>query len=180
MILATLSVVSLAAPSVAKGGPMIKIEGVVTNSAGKPQAGVTVAVDRSGAPSTVTDGFGAYRLEIAGGPPIGQLSYSHSNFDYAVVESISGEINQSISKVLYGRGEKRVASAMVDTLGAYEQLLVALIQSEQAERRQRIAVYRREKWLEAVNALPADGAGASAWLDSRKKSLSIELARQMG
>ena len=181
VLLASVSAIPLAASGLAAAQSRFKIEGTVTTSSGRPVPGVVVKIDRPGTPSVSTNASGIYGLGIDGGPPIGQLSYSHTNFDYAVIENLSGDRSQNISKVLYARGEKRPAVAVVDTLGAYEQLLVALLVLPPGQRQSVADDYRKANWIAFLSELPMPDAGeATAWLGSRQKELVNRLQRALG
>lgn len=160
----------------------VRVEGVVTASNGEPLGGVVVQVSRAGvAPVETERHTGRYRIELPSGGPIGKLSYSHSDYDYGVVELLSGTQSHSISKVLYKPGEARPLVAVVDTLGAYEQLAVSLWLAPSDQRQALAAEYRKQEWQARLSKLPIPPGGPQAdWLASRKKQLYALLIDSIG
>lgn len=172
VLLASLSATPVLLPSIAVAEEAIDINGVVTEKDGKPIPGVVVRVDRPGAGSTQSVfPSGEYKLKVSGGAPIGKLSYKHSNYDYAVLNDLSGARPQSISKVMYKPGEQRSVVAVLDTLSAYEHLAVELMLTDDKLRAGVVAEYKKEEWVGRLALLPIPGGQAGKWLGSRKSEL---------
>ena len=155
----------------------VQIEGVVTSSSGGPLKGVVVQVDTQGATSDETKDSGAYKVEVPGNAPIAKLSYSRSDLDYAVIEFLSGARSHNISKVMYKIGEVRPALAVIDTLGAYEHLAVAVLLASGDTRRAMIVQYQKDQWIARLSKLPIPAGDLGLWVESRKQQLLTLLER---
>jgi len=145
------------------------------DSAGGPLSGVTVRVDRRGIPAVQSQHpEGKYRIELPPGPPVGKLTYSRSDLDAAVIESLAGMRSHAISVVMYRRGEPRSVAATIDTLTAYEQLALALLLTDAMARTRLPAEYQASEWLSGLQRLPVpkvSNAAVEAWLGERKAKL---------
>lgn len=174
------TVTALAPTASALAASQIKIEGTVTDKDGKEQVGVVVRVDRPGVNAEKTKTKGEYRIDLAGGDPIGTLSYTHSDFDYATVKYLSGTRSHQISKVLYRPSEARPTLALIETLAAYEHLAAALLLSDSASRQTLLEGFGKSDPSAFLSKLPITSDGAiGKWLAARKQAVEMFLGQAM-
>jgi hypothetical protein len=156
----------------------VKIHGVIVSTNGKGIAGVTVTIYPTGPNDSVettdpTGPDGAYEFKMVKVSSAYDISYTSSKTDPVTLSRLCDGKDQQINVVLYGKGQPRPATAMLETLQSAERLLFLTFDEKFNERhKERLTKLRDTDAFFSLNYpmdKTVDATGTRATLEYLKK-----------